>query len=92
MTALVSGELGVNDRGCVTLGHAVLLAPPGSVVLSDGNGINLAGRGELHWGERVSGLGGGYGDYPVDATEHADLAGCRSRVHPEREFVGVNQR
>lgn len=87
--ALVAGKLAVNDVGCVVIGSAILLAPPGSSVLADGFGISLAGRGEYRFGQSVENLRGGYGDIAGTATDPDGIAGCRSHATPEEEYAIV---
>ncbi len=87
--ALVAGELAVNDAGCVTIGSAILLAPPGSSVLADGSGISLAGHGEYPFGQSVQNLRGGYGDIAGTRADPAGIDGCRSHASPEKEYAGV---
>jgi hypothetical protein len=87
--ALVAGKLAVNDAGCVTIGSALLLAPPGSSALPDGSGISLAGHGEYRFGQSLQNLRGGYGDITGTATDPAGIAECRSQANPEQEYAVV---
>lgn len=87
--ALVAGKLAVNETGCVVIGSAILLAPPGSSVLADGSGIGLAGRGDYRFGQSVENLRGGYGDIAGTAADPDGIAGCRSHASPEQEYAIV---
>jgi hypothetical protein len=60
--ALNTGELGTNDRGCITAGGAVLVVPTGSQLNDDGS-VDIAGK-HYEQGDTVS-LGGGGGDAPA---------------------------
>lgn len=60
-TAVTRGVLGIDRRGCVTLGGSVLVMGPGSTVDDEGSLI-IQGR-RFKQGERLS-LVGGFGDAP----------------------------
>lgn len=87
--ALVAGRLAVNDAGCVTVGHALLLAPPGSSVLTDAGTVRLAGHGEHPLGQLVRDLPGGYWDITGTSSDPAGITECRSHASPEQEYAVV---
>ncbi|UYM05634.1 hypothetical protein [Solicola gregarius] len=58
MEALVHGALSVNDAGCFALGADVLLAPPGSKVVNNGDAIRVPNIGKVDVGDDVDGSGG----------------------------------
>lgn len=70
--ALLSGVLGVNELGCVTLDDEIVVAPIGSTV--SGMTVRLPGYPDLTLGTAVE-VGGGHESYPVEAAP-AGLAGC----------------
>ncbi|WP_143016235.1 hypothetical protein [Nocardioides szechwanensis] len=57
-TALVSGELTLNEANCFQVGDAILVAEYGSTALPDGSGVDMPGFGEVKVGSRVQGTGG----------------------------------
>jgi hypothetical protein len=63
-TALGSGELGTNAKGCVTMGKSVLVVPEGSALDADGS-ITVLGK-SYQAGSRIE-LGGGGGNAPAGA-------------------------
>ena len=67
MEALVSGELGVSDAGCITVGGSTMVAPAGSGFLPDGR-VDLAYLGEYAIGDSIEPSSGGYLDYGTDGT------------------------
>jgi hypothetical protein len=56
MEALVSGVVGISPTGCVTVAEHVMVAPPGSAVT--GNGVHLAGIGDVAFGQTIKASGG----------------------------------
>lgn len=86
---LLDGALAVNDAGCITLGPAILVAPPGSTVLSDGSGITIINQGEVQFGHSPTNLAGGFADITGAPGEPSGLAECQSSSKPETQYVIV---
>ena len=59
LQANISGELGMNYRGCVTVNGRVLIAPFGATVSADGGSVNLPHRDSIRIGENLPGIEGG---------------------------------
>lgn len=59
----VRGVLRVNGAGCYVVGHAVAVAPRGSLALGDGLGVHVPSLGDLRTGDRVEAVAGD----PADA-------------------------
>ena len=59
MQAGVGGRLRVNAAGCFSLGEHILVAPPDSDVIDEGQAIEVTGVGRFSVGDLVEG-GGGY--------------------------------
>ena len=55
--ALISGELGLNEYTCVTIGDKLLVAPFGSQI--DGTTVSLAGYGSFELGTSITPSAGG---------------------------------
>jgi hypothetical protein len=87
--ALVSGTLAVNDNGCVTIGAALLVAPPGSSVLADGSGVSVSSLGEHKFGDTLQDVSGGHFDITGTAADPAGISECLSSVSPEHEYTVV---
>ena len=64
MEAIAGGRLGVNDAGCFTVNHRVLVGPAGSDIHEGGEGVTLNGIGSFKLGDEVRG-GGGYIERPL---------------------------
>lgn len=86
MDAIVSGVLGVNDLGCVTIdgGDAphVLIAPYGSTAADDET-VDLVGLGRFTIGDSVRGAGG-WLDVPAREPAPEFVAPCLPADGPKR--------
>ena len=67
MEALISGEIGVSDEGCVTVGDLVMVAPKGSGFLPDGR-LAIAYLGDYAIGDTLEGTSGGVIEFGDDAS------------------------
>jgi hypothetical protein len=75
----LDGRLGIDSRGCVTLGERVVVAARGSRLGLDGQTVTLTGIGELRIGEEVS-VGSGFledGERPISKLPEPHR-GCSS--------------
>lgn len=83
--ALVRGRIGINERGCVTVGNArttyLLVAPAGSTMSTDGERVRLAGVGDFAIGDHVE-TGGGY-----FVPRGADQRGCLTGDEADQEVA-----
>lgn len=77
--ALISGRLGVDAAGCVILGKNVLVATPGSRLLTGGTEVSLRGVGVFRLGDMLPPTQGGY-EEAIDRQRPArsDFRGCSS--------------
>lgn len=86
MDAIVSGVLGVNDQGCLTIdgGDAphVLIAPYGSTAVDDET-VDLVGLGRFRVGDSVRGAGG-WLDVPAGQSAPAFVGPCLPADGPKR--------
>lgn len=74
--ALVSGRLGVDNRGCVTLGGDALVAPKGSAIGDDGRTVSIEGVGMFMLGDDLPPVGGGYEEYADPSEVPAERKVC----------------
>lgn len=84
--AMVSGEVGVNDQGCVTIGGWLVVAPAGSTMTADGV-IELAGYEPVEVGDAFEGAGG---YFPVDDLVDPAFAACASHSSEDEEYALVS--
>lgn len=61
--ALMSGRLGVDALGCVTLDDDALVVPRGSTLEDDGRKVSIKGVGTFPLGNDLPPTGGGYEEY-----------------------------
>lgn len=61
-SARISGQLRINKANCFAIDDSILIAPHGSVRISDPLGVELAGIGKFAVGDRVTASGGYVGD------------------------------
>jgi hypothetical protein len=66
LMANISGVLGINERGCVTVDEYVLRAPFGATVSPDGKSVDIPPFGSLPIGGDLPGSAGGVGPYGGD--------------------------
>lgn len=74
--ALMSGRLGVDDRGCVTLGGDALVAPKGSAIGDDGRTVSIKGVGTFRLGDGLPPVGGGHEEYADWSQVPAEQRAC----------------
>lgn len=73
-TAIVSGTLAVNARGCFEVDHSLLVAPYGSTVSPDPLGVHIPGFGVLLVGQSFTGSGGWFDWEPDDERTRPSVA------------------
>lgn len=71
--ALVSGTVGLDDRGCVTVDGRLLIAPAGSALSQDGTTVLLTGYDPVDLGSTAT-FGGGEEELPSDDVDEATRA------------------
>lgn len=71
--ALVTGTVGIGDRGCVTVDGRLLIAPAGSALSQDGTTVLLTGYDPVDLGATAT-FGGGEEDVPADDVDEATRA------------------
>ena len=75
MQASLSGTLGTNENGCVSLDGAVIVAPYGSTISEDGQFVSLEGVGKFGLGETLPPTGGGWVEWGYDGEGYGDCGG-----------------
>ena len=83
--AIVSGTLGRNEQGCVTIGDRVAIAPKGST-FTDTGGVSFEGYASYDFGEDVE-LGGG--ESPVAIVDLVEDDPIRDCVSPGSDEVDI---
>ncbi|GAB2450073.1 hypothetical protein HD599_002169 [Conyzicola lurida] len=75
MQSVLTGVLGTNEAGCVSLDGAVIVAPMGSTISEDGQYVSLEGIGKFGLGETLPATGGGWIEWGHDGEGYGDCGG-----------------